>query len=73
MLVEADKVDGLKKAYPNYFGDVQLFKRQLSNVVSGKDVREYVIKPHRVEPLEPRGLPDLSWFRRSRFNKPRGA
>lgn len=73
VLVEADKVEGLKQAYQNYFGDVQLFKRQLTNIVSGKEVREYIIKPQRVAPLEPTEAPDLSWFRRSQFRKPKGA
>ena len=29
VLVEADKIEGLKAAYPNYFGDVQVFKENL--------------------------------------------
>jgi Region found in RelA / SpoT proteins len=73
VLVEADKIVGLRDAYPNYFGDVQLFKRQLANILSGKDVREYKIKLQSVAPSDLSEAPDLSWFRRSRFPKPRGA
>lgn len=37
VLVEVDKVDDLKDAYPNYFLDVALFTKGLRNVLDGKD------------------------------------
>jgi hypothetical protein len=58
--------------YPNYFGDVQLFKRQLKNILGGKAPREYKIKPQDVVPVD-REVSDISWFKRSRFRKPKGA
>src|SRR5208282_3344141 len=30
VLVEADKIEALKEAYPNYFGDVSIFKSNLA-------------------------------------------
>jgi hypothetical protein len=64
VLVEADKLDNLKAAYPNYFGDVQLFKTQLNNITKGKDVEEYTVKPQETVAPRPRENPDLSWFKR---------
>lgn len=65
VLVEADKIENLKDAYPNYFGDVQLFKAQLNRVLTGKDVEEYKVAPQEIVTTNrPRENPDLSWFRR---------
>jgi hypothetical protein len=64
VLVEADKLENLKAAYPNYFGDVQLFKKQLNNLTKGKDVEEYTVKPQETVAPRPRENPDLSWFKR---------
>jgi ppGpp synthetase/RelA/SpoT-type nucleotidyltranferase len=41
VLVEVSKIDNLKAAYPNYFGDVGFFETELKRAVSGEDVREY--------------------------------
>ena len=69
VLVEADKLENLKTAYPNYFGDVQLFKKQLNNLTRGKDVEEYTVKPQETVSQRPKENPDLSWFkRRIRWN-----
>jgi hypothetical protein len=62
--VEADKLENLKDAYPNYFGDVQLFKMQLSNIVKGKDITEYKVKPQETVKPRPRENPNLSWLKR---------
>ena len=67
VLVEVDKINDLKKAYPNYFGDVGLFHRQLRQIVLGGVAAEYTRPPRqkatkRLE--EPRG--DLSWLRGTR-------
>lgn len=64
VLVEADKIENLKNAYPNYFGDVQLFKLQLKNIVKGKGVRDYVVKPQETVVPRPRENPDTSWLKR---------
>lgn len=64
VLIEADKIENLKEAYPNYFGDVQLFKHQLVRVVSGKDPEEYIVRPQEKVPVKPRENPDLSWLKR---------
>ena len=45
VLVEVDKVENLKAAYPNYFGDVQLFLRNLRLIARGKEAREYTLPP----------------------------
>jgi hypothetical protein len=34
--IEADKIEDLKAAYPNYFGDVQVFNSNLKNIIQGK-------------------------------------
>jgi hypothetical protein len=64
VLVEADKLETLKAAYPNYFGDVQLFKMQLNKIVKGKNVEEYVVRPQETVAPRPRENGDLSWLRK---------
>jgi len=81
VLVEADKVDQLKEAYPNYFGDVQLFRQQLRNIVKGVGIREYTMKPQEHVAPRPGENADLTWLRRrirwtevdysNRVNRPR--
>ena len=70
VLVEVDKIKDLKVAYPNYFGDVDLFQRQLRQIVLGGAAVEYVRPPRqtRKPSREPRA--DLSWLRGTRFPKP---
>ncbi len=63
VVVELDKIENLKSAYPNYFGDVQLFKSALSDVVSGKPPREYSLPPIERVPPPPKEIPDDSWLR----------
>lgn len=67
VLVEVDKVKNLKDAYPNYFGDVHLFRRQLRRIAKAKDTDEFRLVPQEIVPPKPREAPDLSWFTRSRF------
>jgi len=73
VLVEAGKVINLLRAFPNYFGDVTIFKEHLTEILNGAVPKQYRIK------LPPTPLPpteqkiDLSWLRRSRFRPPRGA
>lgn len=64
VLVEADKIETLKEAYPNYFGDVQLFKSNLKSITRGKGAKEYTMPPQATVPPSPKEAPDTSWFRR---------
>lgn len=63
VVVELDNVENLRAAYPNYFGDVQLFKSRLSAVVRGEPVTEYSLPPKVRVPPPPKEVPDDSWFR----------
>lgn len=63
VVVELDKIENLKSAYPNYFGDVQLFKSSLSEVVHGRPVKEYSLPPIERVPPPPKEVPDDSWLR----------
>ncbi|MBA4308658.1 MAG: hypothetical protein C0429_18170 [Sphingopyxis sp.] len=63
VVVELDKIDNLKKAYPNYFGDVQLFKSRLAAVVNGRPVKEYSLPPIERALPPPKETPDDSWLR----------
>ena len=65
VLVEADKVDRLKQAFPNYFGDVQHFARSLRRIVKGKDAVEYTLPPQERVAPRPKDLIDPRWLRRS--------
>jgi hypothetical protein len=63
VLVEADKLENLKVAYPNYFGDVQLFKMQLGKVIKGKPVQEYTVRPQETVAARPREPANLAWLK----------
>lgn len=65
VLVESSAIDALKIMYPNYFGDVQLFKKNLENIVSGRDAREYTAAPLISEPPPTFRDADISWLRRT--------
>lgn len=71
VLVEADKIENLKLAYPNYFGDVEFFKQQLRALAHGKSAVEYTAVPR---PPASKKIPeervDPAWLMRSRFPKP---
>jgi hypothetical protein len=64
VLVEADSIENLKAAYPNYFGDVQMFRAQLRSITQGEAAVEYEM-PKRIAPRRtpPRERPDDSWLR----------
>jgi hypothetical protein len=71
VLVEGVKMDNLTKAYPNYFGDTQLFKRHLSALIAGGEVRDYEITLQQRSVPRPRERPDPSWIgRRGMWTEP---
>lgn len=67
VLVEVDKLDSLKAAYPNYFGDVDLFTRQLRLVVQGKAVSEYAVAERQQRQPNMERRIDLSWLKGGRY------
>lgn len=60
VVVEVDKVENLIKTYPNYFGDVSLFVRNLKRVIKGKDAQEYSLSPQQVVAPKVTERPDPS-------------
>jgi Region found in RelA / SpoT proteins len=64
VLVEVDKIENLKEAYPNYFGDVQLFRKQLKDITKGKSAQEYTLPPRQTTPPPHKENPNLAWLRR---------
>jgi len=71
VLIEADKMDNLTKAYPNYFGDVQLFKMQLNRLLGGEAVKEYEVALQKRSIPTPRERVDPSWIgRRGMWTEP---
>jgi hypothetical protein len=73
VLVEVDKIDKLVSTYPNYFGDVSLFIRNLQLACLGRPGIEYTVAPQEVvRPVEI-AKPDFSaLFRRyTRWIEPR--
>ncbi|RWB25518.1 RelA/SpoT domain-containing protein [Mesorhizobium sp.] len=65
VLVEVDRIDRLVDTYPNYFGDVSLFVRNLQLACLGRPGIEYTVAPQEV--VRPRELekPDFgALFRR---------
>lgn len=67
VLVEVDKLDSLKAAYPNYFGDVDLFTRQLRLVVQGKAASEYAVAERQAQQSNTERRIDLSWLKGGRY------
>lgn len=68
VLVEVDKLENLREAYPNYYGDVAFFSAQLRAIIKGRAAMEYstaVRQPPR--PLAPAG--DFSWLRHHKFRR----
>jgi ppGpp synthetase/RelA/SpoT-type nucleotidyltranferase len=61
VLVEVDEIANLKAAYPNYFGDVDLFKTKLSEA-TGTGTTEFNLEPQPTAPEKPRVKPDYSWL-----------
>lgn len=64
VVVELDKIENLVSAYPNYFGDVQLFTKNLSAVMHGGEAREYKLPPVDKVPPPPKETPDYEWIRK---------
>jgi ppGpp synthetase/RelA/SpoT-type nucleotidyltranferase len=72
VLVEADGIEILKAAYPNYFGDVEKFCIQLKSITQGDKAVEFAMLPRTTPPLrkKPSEKPDYGWIGRSPFHKP---
>ena len=69
VLVEVDKIENLKKAYPNYFGDVEQFKDTLRDITLGIGAREYTSPPKQPPPPRwPVQVVDPAWLRRSKLH-----
>jgi Region found in RelA / SpoT proteins len=62
--VEVGKVASLVEAYPNYFGDVALFIRNLRHVCDGKEAIEFSMAPQKLVAPKPYEKPDLGAIRR---------
>ena len=62
VLVSGDKLDSLQEAFPNYFGDVEVFCDFTRRVVGGERTEEYSLPPKRQAPRVREDKPDLSWF-----------
>jgi hypothetical protein len=78
VLVDADKIDNLKFAYPNYFGDVSFLKASLKRIVERNGLKEFELnRPKSVNkgrrPAPVSAPISASWLTRSRFSKPKGA
>ena len=64
VLVATDKVESLKKAFPNYFGDTQHFATSLRRIIKGRDVPEFVLPSQATVAPRPREMIDPLWLRR---------
>jgi hypothetical protein len=70
VLVSLDRLRNLKAAFPNYFGDVLLFREQLRHITKGRGVMDYDLPKQALAPPRPYVEPDLSWMKRGRFPRP---
>ena len=65
VLVEARSIADLKKAFPNYFGDVRMFADNLRRIIRGEDAKEFNMPlPKRVPQPEVQ-IMDPSYLRRT--------
>ncbi len=71
VLVEVDKLDSLKAAYPNYFGDVDLFTSQLRLVTQGKAASGYEVAERQAPVPNTAKRIDLSWLKGGRYPGPK--
>jgi hypothetical protein len=62
VLVEADKIETVKEAFPNYFGDVKLFCNQLNQLTRGGTAIEYKLPPIKHTAPRETEIPDDSWL-----------
>jgi len=73
VLVDVTEIETVQRAFPNYFRDVGLFRETLQHIVSGKDHRNFSVRPQersrsnrtREEPVSP------GWLHTNRFEGPR--
>lgn len=63
VVLEASKAEYLKQAFPNYFGDVQLFSMYLRQFSLGTDGLTYTMDPQERVPMPRPEIGDLSWLR----------
>ncbi len=67
VLVEADKIETLRAAFPNYFGDVAPIKDLIEKIVTqGVGLRDYHVRLQervKISP-KPQERANLTWFRR---------
>lgn len=61
VLVEVDDIESLKAAYPNYFGDVELFRDQLI-LATGSEPASFKLEPQLAVPKRQKEQPDFSWM-----------
>jgi hypothetical protein len=73
LFVSLSQLNDLKRAFPNYFGDVRLFREQLRHICKGRGVATYDLPPQALAPPRRREIINPGWLRRPRFPKPRGA
>jgi len=69
IVVEADKVENLKDAFPNYFGDVSIFGTNLKLITSGDSAKEYLMPPQQVVVTPAEAKIDPRWLRPGRHRK----
>lgn len=73
VLVEVDKIESLKRAYPNYFLDVEHFTNLLRDVVHGRAMEDYrlIPQPRARAPVREAAI-SVDWMRGSRMPRPKG-
>lgn len=72
VLVSLSQLNDLRRAFPNYFGDVRMFREQLRHICKGRGVASYDILPQELAPPPPRQVIDPRWLKTARFGRPKG-
>lgn len=72
VLVSLNKLNDLRQAFPNYFGDVSYFRAQLDNICRGRGLADYDLPRQALAPPKPRETVDPVWLKKPRFDRPKG-
>lgn len=72
VLVEVEKLSDLRRAYPNYFLDVELLREQLGRIIKGKQLKEYRVLRQQSVPRPQERPISIGWTRKNPFPKPKG-
>jgi hypothetical protein len=71
VLVYADKIQALRDAYPNYFGDVRTFASHLADIVGGRRLSDFAVPKQESRGVQKEAPIDPGWLRDAKIGRRR--